>query len=310
MCSPRVATSSGALTAAYYAAAIHSGHESTAGVRLAQLWIDEASFMRSASLSLAAIVGRRGLSSARKLRRLLRANILSAPARRPVELRLVVTNLDGQVDIVAGTRATAHEHVFTFDGDDLASEARLERLFDVVTASAAFPGVFEPVTLRIGRRDVECIDGGATDNGPLGHALRGAPEISRVFVISTRPRADGAHRRPWRGLAYGNGLAQTLVDERLSRDLAHADYVNHALERLHAALPDPLLRTRVLRALGWSHRRPIDIVEIRPERALEGNAFSGWFSRRLREDYVAAGRHAALRALARQPSLQPNIAVA
>jgi predicted acylesterase/phospholipase RssA len=292
-----VATSSGALTAAYYAAAIHAGSEATAGARLAQLWIDEATLARSVSPSVPGIFARRGLSSARKLLRLLRANIRPAVGTQPIELRLVVTNLDGEIDIVGGARATAHEHIFAFDGEDFSSAARLERLFEVVTASAAFPGVFEPVTLSIGGRAASCIDGGATDNAPLGHALRGAPEIARVFLISATPRVQ-RRQVPLRGLAYATELAEILVDERLVRDTRRIHDVNDALTLLRASVPDPEVHARVLRSLGWTGRRIVDVVEIRPEVALEGSAFAGWFSRRLREVYVEAGRRAVSRVLA------------
>jgi hypothetical protein len=54
----------------------------------------------------------------------------------------------------------------------------------------------------------------------------------------------------------------------------------------------------VLAALGWEGRRVVKLVEIRPEAVLPGSSFSGWFSKSLRQDYVAAGRAAAERALA------------
>jgi hypothetical protein len=83
----------------------------------------------------------------------------------------------------------------------------------------------------------------------------------------------------------------------LYRDLREAYDVNRALRALERALPISSLRERALAALGWSGRRVLDIVEIRPHETLEGDAFAGFFSRRLREDYVRAGRHAARDAL-------------
>jgi NTE family protein len=293
-----VATSSGAISAAYYASAIHDDREARAGARLARMWIEEGSFRTSFAPSLRALAARRGLSSTRRLVGLLRRHIRPTVARRPIELRIVTTNLDGDVTWVSGARATTHEHVFAFDSDDFTTRVRLERVFAVVAASSAFPGVFDPVWMRFGRRLVPFADGGAVNNAAIRYALGGDLDVNRVFVITPTPRVESPVR-PLRGFAYVSQLADILINERLARDLAEADHVNEALRELEESLPDPEGRARVLSALGWSRRRVIEVVEIRPDAALEGNAFSAWFSRRLREDYVVAGRRAALRAVDR-----------
>jgi NTE family protein len=292
-----VAASSGALSAAYFTHAVHAGREDNAGSRLAGLWVERASLVGSIAPSVRAIAARRGFSSAAKLLGLLRENIPPVPCQRPIELRLVVTNADGERDFVAGARATSHEHVFAFDSGDFASEDRLERMFRVVAASAAFPGVFEPVVLSDGGRAIQCIDGGATENTPLRTALEGAPDITRVFVIAPTPRV-ATRRAPLYGFSYISRLAEILIDERLVRDLRECEHTNDALAALEQAVPDCDTRAQVLRALGWSARRHVQVIEIRPECELPGNAFSGWFSRRLRADYVNAGVLAAQRALA------------
>jgi NTE family protein len=291
-----VAASSGALSAAYYAHAIHVDEEADAGSRLSKLWIGRATLAGSIAPSLRAISARRGFSSAAKLRAILREKVRPAPARRPIELRLVVTNADGERSFVGGARATSHEHVFGFDGGDFATEEGLERMFDVVAASAAFPGLFEPVVLSAGARRIQCIDGGATDNAPLRAALEGAPEVTRVFVISPTPRVMGAPAS-LHGLSYVSRLAEILIEERLVRDLRDCEQTNDALAALEEAVPEVDCRRRVLGALGWSSRRRVQVIEIRPRHELEGNAFSGWFSRRLRKDYACAGVAAAQHAL-------------
>ena len=291
-----VAASSGALTGAYYAHALHAGEEDNAGGRVARLWVERATLTGSLAPSLRAMVARRGFSSAAKLLRLLRDNIRPVPCRRPIELRIIVTNANGDPAFVAGARATAHEHVFAFDSGDFAARDRLEHVFRAVAASAAFPGVFEPVVLSAGARRMQCIDGGATDNAPLRAALGGAPDITRVFVIAPTPRVT-SRPAPLHGFSYISRLAEILVDERLVRDLRDCEQTNDALAALEHAVPDVSTRAKVLRALGWSTRRHVQVIEIRPDGELPGNAFSGWFSRRLRADYVNAGVFAAQRAL-------------
>ena len=77
--------------------------------------------------------------------------------------------------------------------------------------------------------------------------------------------------------------------------------VNAALARLAKILPDPVHRTAVLDALGWEGRRPVQVVEIRPEKELPGDAFSGFVSKELRQTYVQSGADAARRVLAALP---------
>jgi hypothetical protein len=96
-----------------------------------------------------------------------------------------------------------------------------------------------------------------------------------------------------RGLALLSHLGDMLVGERLFRDTREAYEVNRGLRALERALPIGGLCERALRAIGWENRRVIDIVQIRPAEDLEGDAFAGFLSRRLREDYVHAGAEAA-----------------
>ncbi len=292
-----VGTSSGALNGAFYAAAIHAGQEAHAGDRLADLWVRDGGVLDSIAPSLRAVLARRGISSTRKIASLLRASIPVQPSRRPVSLRLIATNLLGERVFIDGRAATTHEHAFAFEGADMATQEGLDRLFDAVAASAAFPGIFDPVELRVEGRDATFVDGGAVNDAPIGYALDGGLGVDRVFVITPNPRVERP-RGALRGLAYAGQLADILLDERLVRDLAEAEHINRALVALERAEPDPARRAKVLAALGWEGRRVVRLVEIRPEVVLPGSSFSGWFSRSLRQDYVAAGRSAAQRALA------------
>lgn len=93
-----------------------------------------------------------------------------------------------------------------------------------------------------------------------------------------------------RGVALVVHLLEILVQERLYRDLREAYAVNATLAELEAEFPDPGVRAAVLRALGWSARRRLEVVEIRPSAPLAGGPFDGFLSRRLREEYITTGR--------------------
>ncbi len=73
--------------------------------------------------------------------------------------------------------------------------------------------------------------------------------------------------------------------------------MNRALLALEARFGQGAALEDALAALGWSGRRQLEIVEIRPELPLEGGAFDGFFDRELRRRYVGAGEDAARAAL-------------
>jgi predicted acylesterase/phospholipase RssA len=292
-----VGASSGALNGTFFAAALHAGAEALAGERLAQLWLDDATIGGVFDVSLRDIVRELGVSTEDKVIELLRRHIPPSPSRRPIELRLVVTNADGDPVRVNGSTATTFEHVVELTGADFETTEAMERVYAVTAASAALPGVFAPVPLTIAGRTIRAMDGGMVDDAPLGHALNGAPGVARIFVITPFPRVR-VSPPDLHGLALVSHVLDMLIEERLVRDLRHVTHVNDVLGRLPALLPDPAQRAAVLEALGWGDRRVVELVEIRPDEELPGDGFSGFASRTLRKQYVAAGVDAARRTLA------------
>jgi predicted acylesterase/phospholipase RssA len=291
-----VAASSGAVNGAFLSSHLHAGTEAAGTPLLEELWIELGDFRGVFDVSLRALGHARGISTSAKVRALFEKFIPPRAGTRPIELAVVVTNLDGEVDLVGSELATTFERCLRFSGSDFASEEGLARVFDAVVASAAFPVVFEPVTITIGARTVRCVDGGVCNDTPIKYALGNGADIDRIFIVTPFPSVQRAGSE-LQGVALLSQLGDALVQERLYRDLREAHEVNRALRALERALPLSSLRERALAALGWSGRRVLDIVEIRPRETLKGDSFAGFFSRRLREDYVRAGRDAAREAL-------------
>lgn len=292
-----VGASSGALNGVYYAAAIHSGAEAFAGQRLSQLWLDDATIGGAFEFSLHDIFGGLGLSTDQKLVTILRKHIAPSQSRVPVELRLVVTNADGELVSIDGVPATTYEHVVDLGGADFETTEALERVFLTVAASAALPGAYAPVSIELDGRTVRGLDGGLVDDTPLGHALKGAPSIARAFVIVPYPRVR-TEPPVLHGLGLGSHVLDVVLQERLVRDLRRVAYINRVLAQLPSLVTDAAQRAALLEALGWSGMRPVQVVEIRPDKDLPGNSFSGLASLELRQQYVQAGVDAARRALA------------
>ncbi len=264
-----VGASSGALNGVFYAAAIRNGTQEAAAEQLMQLWLDDASLRGALDFSLHDLVSGLGVSSSEKIMRLLREHVRPGSGRRPIQLRVIITNANGETIDVAGRPATTFEHVVDVADEDFDTEESLERVFTAVAASSALPGVFAPVPVEIDGRTVQGFDGGIVDDTPLGKALDGAPEVARVFVCVPFPRVR-TEPAPLHGLALAGHIFDLLVQERLIRDLqrvANSD-------------------------------RPVQVVEIRPAVDLPGHAFAGFTSVELRREYIQAGVESARRALA------------
>ena len=287
-----VAASSGAMNGAFLASHLHDGSEAAAMPLLEELWIEFGDFRDVFDVSFGALAHARGISTGKKVRALLERFIPPREGTRPTELAVVVTNMSGEVDTVGSERATTYERCLRFSGEAFESSERLSSVFDAVVASSAFPFVFEPASITIGAREVPCVDGGVCNNTPIKYALGGGSDVDRIFVVAPYPSVQ-TNAPEFHGVALFSHLGEMLAQERLFRDLREAFEVNRALAALERAFPLPALRERALAAIGWSGRRAIEIVEIRPPEALEGDTFAGFFSRRLREDYARTGREAA-----------------
>jgi NTE family protein len=303
-----VSASAGSLNAVIFAAGVRVGRAHEAAQRLVELWSDYASWDHVFSPSVHAIVGLHGLSKTDKIRALLARELprflddASAPspaARTPIELRIVVSPLNGRVDRLGPGRATTFETVLPFDSAALDDPTARERMIDAAVASAAFPLIFLPVDLGPGIGLT--IDGGAVDNAPIHEAIHQCP-VDRVFVIAPNPPempplTDAA------GEMLVNRMADILVGERLFRDMTEAYRINDALRGLDALVTDgtltPAQLARIHETLGWEDFKHIDLVPIRPASALQGGHLTGFFSSEVRLDYIRLGRQAAEEALAR-----------
>lgn len=297
-----VGTSAGALNGVMLASGIRSGREKEAAKDLVQLWEDEARLHSVFDLSVPGIFGGRGIADDDGLLKLLREHVkpisIAADKRRPIDLRIVTTPLCGVPAKIANLPARTYEKVIAFRDADLDSAQRLEQVFAAATASAAFPGAFVPKELpEIG----PCIDGGLVNNTPIADALRDS-QITRVYVVTAAP-LQGARDPSLRGLSLLSHLAEILIDERFYRDVRNAEEVNRQLSNLDALVAANKLsaaqRDEVMGALEWRNRRKVEVIQIRPNEALEGNAFLGFVSGELRRKYVETGRSAASSAIQR-----------
>jgi len=291
-----VATSSGALSATLLAAGVHAGRLRDATSALIDIWTRDAHWNNAVALSPRAFFGGRGLSTSRKVRRILRREVTPfVPGTRPIELRLIMTALAGDPTTRQKEHASSFESMLQFSGADFDTPNARERLFTAATAAAAFPALYAPVHVpELGA----CLDGGATNNAPIGHALDGCA-LRRVIIIANTPPIIDAP--PLHGTSLAEHLAGILTHERLFRDLRTARRVNRQLAALDQLAATGVLAPHQLAAvrdaLDWRHQRHLEILEIRPPTSLRGGAFAALGDRALRVEYIEQGRRAAERML-------------
>ncbi len=289
-----VAASAGALNGAVYAAGVRHGSEHLVAARLAELWQHDASWHNMLKVSPLDILHGVGIGTGNRLLPLLQRVVEELPLvrRRPIELHLVLTALEGSAGNIGEQPATTFEHVVSFGDEQFDTEPGRAEVLQAALGSAAFPLLFAPVELPgVG----DCVDGGLVNDTPIKHAIAGGG-VERIVVVSPEPVELDAPE-PLRGMKLVSQLAEALINERLYRDLREAQTINGYLERLDGLVDSkvPLdVIEKVKAVFGWV---PLEIVQIRPARPLDGSAFSAFSNTAQLKAYVAAGREAASSAL-------------
>ncbi len=295
-----IGCSAGALNATGLAAAVRVGRPLDGARLITRVWEEEAN-LRAFTVDLRTLLRRRGVFSSAGVLRLLRRHVeplvAGACELSPVRLDLVTTASAGVAGEIDGHPITTFEAVQTFDGRAFDSHAEREAIYRATAASAAVPVLFESVSIP-GRGP--CFDGGLMDDAPI--RLAASAGAGRVVVLLPYPAADSFPGDPPLGLRLLMHLFEVVIHERLFRDLRDAARINRAIVELDTLVRHGELTAtqaaRVRHLFGW--RAELEIIVIRPERALPGSAFAGFLDRRLRCEYIDAGRRAAAAALAKR----------
>ena len=299
-----VATSSGALNGLAYAVGIRSGREKEMAKELAAFWIENGSWQNSLNISLWSLIKGRGLSNRSNLLRLMHEMIkpCEGTIKKHVELRVIITPLNGVISKIAEKPATTYEHIVKFSGSDFDTIESLEVVFNVVSAACAFPGLFDPVYVPgLGF----CVDGGAVNNAPIRYALDES-DVNRVIMPVPYP-ALMAHGDWKKGFKLLNHLIEILINERLFRDLRSAQSVNQEANQLKALVSEGKISNEQLELIKSTLKiRNVEITEVRPEKGLKNSAFSGFFHKEDRIRLVDQGRKATIQTLSKIPDYNPE----
>lgn len=298
-------TSSGALNAVLVAAGVAAGNLEGAASVLTNLWLDHGSWADIVRIRAVDWLHLKGLLDTQRLSGIVQdglGQVLNGlnggPARARVHLTLVTTNLDGLESNKGPSPLPTYEQPLVFTEKELVDKTRWPEIANAAVASATFPGVFSP-TKVMAARGAPCIDGGAVNNAPISYLLWDRDTgvdtgVAKVVVVTSEP-SQLKVQADFGGIELVSRIADVVIQERVARDLLAA----HRANQRYKAISDELIqsgvpqdaRERVLRALKI---RPIELYLVRPDPPLEGDAFSGFFSRAERQGYVRAGAAAAM----------------
>jgi predicted acylesterase/phospholipase RssA len=292
-----IATSSGALNGVAFAAGIRNGCEKEMVSKLINAWVDGGAWYNSLRFSPGDLIRRRGLSNRNGLLKMLHDVVTpcAGNAKREVELRIIVTPLQGVQSSIGKTPATTYEKLLRFSGKDFDTEEGLAKIFEATTAACAFPGLFAPVEIPgLGL----CVDGGTVNNAPIEYALEEGDVNHIIMAVpfpAIVPVCPSLH-----GFGMANHMIDILINERLYRDLKDANVVNAEVEKLEKLVTDGVLSSEQLSEVqSILKTRKVKITDIRPSKSIGQNAFSGFFSKKNRMRLVDEGRNAAREALNR-----------
>jgi NTE family protein len=294
-----VGTSSGALTAAVIGAGAATGQLAYATDIAKDLWLNHAAWTDFAHVSFGDLIHAQGLLDTAKLVAIVKDAIQrvvdhapNAPAHAAARVTFITTSLNA-LPAAGPEPLPTYEKAMHFGVGDFLDRAKWGAIATAAAASATFPGVFAPTTID----GVPCIDGGAVDNAPIAYALDD-PAVRKVIVVTSEPSKPQPVANHIGGLDLIAKLADIVINERVSNDLAVAHKTNRVLsavkEALDATHASEETKKGVLRALGW---RELELVLIHPDPPLPGTSFSGFRDASLRKTYVDAGIRAAESAL-------------
>ncbi len=264
--------------------------------KLIAAWITGGGWGNSLSLNPLNLLTGRGFSDSSNLLKMLNSLIMpcTSTVKNNVELRIIVSPLNGKTSHIGNKSATSYEQVLSFSNDDFDTKQGLAKIFQATTAACAFPGLYAPITLpTLG----PCMDGGAVNNAPIKYALSNQ-NVGHIIMAVPFP-ANIAPKKSLRGMSLLNHFIEILINERLYRDLKEAHSINDEVAALKKLTDKKLINAKQLEdILKILKMRKVEITEIRPGKSLSANSFSGFFSKKVRISLVADGQKAAVECLA------------
>lgn len=247
--------------------------------------------------------------------------------QRSVKFSAAICNLLGQTSLNLKDetieRAWAHFEDFQwYPGMPRTKNfVQFSRMIDVVMASSSFPLAFSPMRLTLPGASAPglFIDGGMTDNAPIGKAIKLDPEVDTILVVMATTIVPPPESEPDDIMKVFNRMSEMLAGKFIINNYHQVIKTNRqivALERLLERGPDGAIRDSVYNqdlavAAGFvdlddfRSRRVVRLIPLIPSEPLRGDLFAGFKDRALLQSYIDLGQKDARSVLASRLGSQP-----
>jgi predicted acylesterase/phospholipase RssA len=231
--------------------------------------------------------------------------------QKSVKFSAAICNLLGQTSLNQQDetieRAWAHFEDFQwFPGMPRTQNfIQFSRMIDVVMASSSFPLAFSPMRLTLPGASSHglFIDGGMTDNAPIGKAIKLDPEVDTILVVMATTLVPPPETEPDNITRVFNRMAEILAGKFIINNYHQVLKTNRqivALQRLmertaeggirHSAYNQDLAIAAGFRDLDdFLGRRVVRLIPLTPSTPLRGDLFAGFKDRKLMQSYIDMG---------------------
>lgn len=189
------------------------------------------------------------------------------------------------------------------------------RLIDVIMASSSFPLAFPPMRLTLDGAEQPglYIDGGMTDNAPIGKAITLDAQVDTVFAVMATTIVPPPPTEPENILEVFNRMAEILAGRFIINNYHKVLKVNRRLKALARVLErdgdgdfrDSEFNESLAVAAGFSsladykRRRVVRVIPVFPSTPLKGDLFAGFRDPKLLREYIDLGYADACEVLAK-----------
>lgn len=234
-----------------------------------------------------------------------------AKFNKSVKFSAAICNLMGQTSLNAEDetieRAWAQFEDFHWYPGMPPSQSFLQfnRVLEVALASSSFPLAFPPMrmTLPGASKPGLFIDGGMTDNAPIGKAIRLDPEVDTVVVVMATTIVPPPEKEPDDIMKVFNRLSEILAGKFIINNYHQVLKTNQRIQAMNRLMQrdaggsvrdNPYNRDLAV-AAGFRNledflsRRVVRLIPIVPSAPLKGELFAGFKDRSLMIEYIETG---------------------
>ena len=229
----------------------------------------------------------------------------------PVKFSAAICNLMGQTSLNLEDetieRAWAHfEDFFWYPNMPRTQNfIQFNRLLDIVMASSSFPLAFSPMRLTLpgATKPGLFIDGGMTDNAPIGKAIKMDAEVDTILVVMSTTIVPPPEGEPDDILKIFSRMMEMLAGKFIINNYHQVLKANRRIAALQRIMErdatgemresdfneDLAVAAGFKGMADFRTRRVVRLIPIIPSTPLKGDLFAGFRDKKLLKSYVDLG---------------------